>query len=279
MQEKVAVVIPIYKTELTGSEQKSLEQCLVILKKYPLVIIHPKHLDIAGYRDFFRSYSINLFFKAYDERFFENIKGYNELLLSPFFYNEFIDYEYILTYQLDSWVFKDELVYWCRKGYDYIGAPWFEGYHEALPNSKLLNIAGNGGLSLRNINSFLKVLMVQNTKVLSVRDIWEHYTEYNMARQLIRIPKMLWAFFNQKNTSQFFLKEYIKENRNEDYFFSIYAPKIITEFRVAPSRVALKFSFECNPSVLYRINQNSLPFGCHGWERYEPDFWHSMGIN
>ena len=30
----------------------------------------------------------------------------------------------MLIYQLDAYVFKDELLNWANKGYDYIGAPW-----------------------------------------------------------------------------------------------------------------------------------------------------------
>lgn len=30
-----------------------------------------------------------------------------------------------MIYQLDAWVFNDELSSWCSLGYDYIGAPFF----------------------------------------------------------------------------------------------------------------------------------------------------------
>ncbi len=38
------------------------------------------------------------------------------------FYKQFLNYEYILIYQLDAFVFKDELNY-CSQGIDYVGAP------------------------------------------------------------------------------------------------------------------------------------------------------------
>ena len=36
---------------------------------------------------------------------------------------------------------------------------------------------------------------------------------------------------------------------------------------------ALRFSFEVNPKSLYKMNNDKLPFGCHGWRKYDPDFW------
>jgi hypothetical protein len=63
----------------------------------------------------------------------------------------------MLIYQLDAWVFKDDLMKWCNKGYDYIGAPWFEDFGSYEKGKKLWRV-GNGGFSLRKIKYFCKVL-------------------------------------------------------------------------------------------------------------------------
>jgi hypothetical protein len=60
----------------------------------------------------------------FPEAYFKNISGYNKLLLSPVFYSRFIDYKYICICQFDTFIFRDELSYWCKKSYDYIEAPW-----------------------------------------------------------------------------------------------------------------------------------------------------------
>jgi len=44
-------------------------------------------------------------------------------MMSPAFYDAFKAFDYILIYQLDAFVFRDELEYFCSLGYDYIGAP------------------------------------------------------------------------------------------------------------------------------------------------------------
>jgi hypothetical protein len=52
---------------------------------------------------------------------------YSQLLMSKEFYELFIEYDYIIIYQLDCFVFKDSLENWLYTGFDYIGAPWVDG--------------------------------------------------------------------------------------------------------------------------------------------------------
>ena len=62
-------------------------------------------------------------------------------------------------------------------------------------------------------------------------------------------------------------------NGNEDYFWSYLIANTFTDYTVAPNEESLKFSFEVKPSFLFEKNNNNLPFGCHAWEKYEPEFW------
>ena len=59
----------------------------------------------------------------------------------------------------------------------------------------------------------------------------------------------------------------------EDFYWTKKVAVVFNDFKVAPVEDAAKFSFEVNPSLLYKMNNNQLPFGCHGWEKYEPEFW------
>src|ERR1044071_9510110 len=86
--------------------------------------------------------------------------------MSEPFYRAFEEYDYILIYQLDCLVFSNALEAWCHKGYDYIGAPWFERWHQlrsersAYPDEIVegFGAVGNGGFSLRNVRAALDVL-------------------------------------------------------------------------------------------------------------------------
>ncbi|MEW6718188.1 MAG: DUF5672 family protein [Chloroflexota bacterium] len=84
----------------------------------------------------------------FEDRYFSTIASYSKLLLSPKFYAAFINFNYILIYQLDCLVFSDQLEEWCGAGYDYIGAPLFRD--KANP-AKGFSRVGNGGLSLRRV--------------------------------------------------------------------------------------------------------------------------------
>ena len=128
IMELVCVVIPVYKDNLSHSENLSLVQCCKILQHYPVTIISPSCLKISEYETILQKYSVAYSVKYLDNYYFCNIQSYNRLLLSDLFYQCFIDYRFILIYQLDAYVFKDELMYWCNKGYDYVGAPLIGKY-------------------------------------------------------------------------------------------------------------------------------------------------------
>ena len=62
-------------------------------------------------------------------------------------------------------------------------------------------------------------------------------------------------------------------NINEDEFWSFIAPRYFKDFKVADFECAMYFSFETQPRRLYKTTNNKLPFGCHAWQKYDPEFW------
>lgn len=77
------------------------------------------------------------------------VRHYNRLLTHHWFYRRFEPYEFMLIFQTDSMIFPhcpyeiDDFMQ-----YDYIGAPWKHYDHPG----------GNGGLSLRNVRSFIDAI-------------------------------------------------------------------------------------------------------------------------
>ena len=51
----------------------------------------------------------------------------------------FLEYQYMLIYQLDAFVFEDKLDYFCELGYDYIGIP-VPDYTDTNVSTKVVNI-------------------------------------------------------------------------------------------------------------------------------------------
>lgn len=156
----IAVVIPIYKELAEPNEKHAFWQCSEILHQYPLILVVPQSLNTSYYEALTEK---KLIIRRFEDTYFKSITGYSKLLTSRHFYEAFRQYDYILLYQLDAWVFRDELALWAAKGYDYIGAPWLEappitsGKKPIIDLSKrLVNKVGNGGLSLRKVQSHIK---------------------------------------------------------------------------------------------------------------------------
>lgn len=165
-KKRCVIAIPVWKRLISENELVSLIQCICVLGSnpdYEIVLFGPERLD-AGYYSAIcgriRKQKIEIV--KFDDSLFESRLSYSHLLSSKEFYGRFSDYEYMLIYQLDAWVTADKLSEWCDKGYDYIGAPWCHfcrmchvgtchGYESE-------SMVGNGGLSLRRIDTFMNRL-------------------------------------------------------------------------------------------------------------------------
>ena len=263
------VVIPIYKSILSKDEEASLRQCLDILSSHPIRFICPDNLDISNYISILSKYDVNIDFIRFDTKFFKSIKAYNDLMLNVDLYKTFENYKFMLLYQLDAWVFSDELDDWCLKGYDYIGAPWFVGYNIPDKNTRLQKFAGNGGFSLRCINKFIDVLTKINSHKydkVKVQSLKELNSELNLP--WLKKYKLLKKYFSKKNLLKYYL-----QNVYEDIVVEKCFNKVNKDFKLAESNVALKFSFEVHPEILFKMNSNKLPFGCHAFKKYNYSFW------
>lgn len=267
VSNEVAIVIPIYKSELTSYEEIALTQCCRVLAKHPIFFVTFEELDLTQYHSVLEKENKGIAgIKYYDANYFSSIKGYNELMLSREFYYSFTFYKYILIYQLDCFVFKDELKEWCASNLDYIGAPWFKDFTIATQDAPYFGV-GNGGFSLRKVAAFLNVLE-SDKKII-------HLTDFNQIRSLYAqnkvkgVIKFLQVYLIGNNT-------HYKKNQfslNEDYFWGILVQNLFLEFKAASVQEALKFGFEVHPARMFKDNNNNLPFGCHAWWRYDLNFW------
>jgi hypothetical protein len=253
---KVAIVIPFYAEQLSHFEKIALLQCEKVLSGYPKIAIKPKGLSLPAEV----SVLSNLSTISFDHEYFKNIWGYNRLMMSAVFYSSFAEYEYILIHQLDAFVFKDDLNYWCGQNFDYIGAPWlrakphsslfssywhrFKNYwymrnntnKKGLPrNEQLEDRVGNGGFSLRRVSLFV-----------------EYCVKFKPLIERYQAAEGSWF--------------------HEDIFWSIELNRKQHRLRIPSLKNALHFAFETNPARALQINQNELPFGCHAWDK-ERDFW------
>lgn len=259
---KNVIVIPVYKEQPTENELHSLRQCLRILGSHDIRLIAPEGLDLKVYQYTFQTFQLIMEVEMFEKTYFANVSGYNKLMLSKCFYTRFADWEYMLIYQLDAWVFRDELDAWCEKGYDYIGAPWMK------LNGKLDEVnCGNGGFSLRRIPTFIE-LFNHTGRLWGYKGLACWYRYRGPIRKRLYILLGLLGYRNK-------LSDFIeKGDENEDLFFATLKYKIRNSFQIPLSEVAMLFAFEESPAMLFEKANCSLPFGCHAWMKYEYEsFW------
>lgn len=256
---KNIIVIPVHKEKPDSDEQLSLRQCATVLNGHPICIVCPQRLDASEYDRILSESKANHSIECFHTRFFDGIKGYNLLMLDKSFYMRFKEYKYMLIYQLDAWVFRDELYKWCSKGYDYIGAPWMENVNGEI---KLTGV-GNGGFSLRRIQHFIDVLSYRGP-VRRGKQLNLEHTVKN------RIYQFLYSM-GWQNTISYYKKD---PTLYEDIFLSIFLSNTKLRAQMPEPGTAAYFAFEKQPSHLYSVTRQ-LPFGCHAWRKYEYEsFWH-----
>ena len=255
--KQVAIVIPFYKESITAYEEIALQQCKTILFGYPVIAVKPQSLTLPPKASLINYAQVI----SFDERYFAGIAGYNSLMLSQDFYAHFLEYEYILIYQPDAFVFSDQLNYWCNQDFDYIGAPWIRKSGEGgilkqttlkiqhwlsvnfnlkkggLPNKyQFENKVGNGGFSLRRVRKFYNICSAMKSQIT-------YYLQHTGTHQY-----------------------------NEDAFWSVEVNRKEKVLNIPSWQTGLNFAFETYPQRAYELSNNHLPFGCHDWDRYI-EFW------
>ncbi|MFR9620915.1 MAG: DUF5672 family protein [Rikenellaceae bacterium] len=252
---KLKVIIPLYHDRLPDLELKLLRNNLERLASHTIVLLMPEGLALDGMREQFSvdDYPIVRVSPEWLGRK-NGVAGYNRMMLSAEFYELFCDSEYILICQTDAYIDRDELLDWCSRGYDYVGAPWPMKLKYNLPFIKqyvqlrrwlrrdmsvilrqdLFDKVGNGGLSLRRVSKCVEVCRGYSAVV-------EEFctSEHNLY--------------------------------NEDVFWAI-IPK---DLRYPSIEEALGFSIDMKPKYCFKLANGVMPMGVHGltYPKYFK-FWH-----
>lgn len=271
INKRCIITIPVYKRfdELSSSERASFVRVCRIMHSWEIVLVTHKNLSLDPYFDCAYLNNINIFVEYFKETYFSSILGYNDLMLSADYYRRFRQYDYMLIYQLDAWIFSDELEQWCNRGYDYVGAPWFDNCGSYEDGCNLWAV-GNGGLSLRRISFFIDLLSYKGPL----------YVHIDLSHGFVNFVKSIIKSFGYHNTLSW-QKSFRRLGLNEDTFLMVDLRNMTNIKSLLPKTPlaieALGFAFEKSPSYLFNLNGNKLPFGCHAWEKYEYDsFWNKF---
>ncbi|MDO8343838.1 MAG: DUF5672 family protein [Cellvibrio sp.] len=231
-----AVIIPVYRSCMTPFEKVSLLRLRQLIHD-DVYLIAPNGLCLDEYLRLWP----DLRCERFDPRYFASIASYNKLMLSPDLYLRFAaGYEWVLIHQLDAFLFHADLSRFCNSSYDYFGAPWIPGQlvHPVFSNPRLLKLFGTR-VTVGNGGLSLRRILPTVDLLTSKRDgadRWSH---------------------------------------NEDGFYAYWGIRS-KSFRSCPLEVAALFAFERDPEMLYRLNGQVLPLGCHGLPKYTQEFYTSI---
>ena len=246
MNNRCCICVFNYKTKLMDYERLSLlrivDFCTQSNRLDDLMFIMPKS-NIETFNDFCQTY-INKFtndkygiihkFKTvyYDDICFSSLNAYNNMLmLSENFYGDYsTSYDYMLVYQLDGYIFDNQLDYFLDKNYDFIGGYYLPLYVNDLKYNNFNNLdverqlIMNGGVALKKISFCLNALRM-------------HYSEFIEG-----------CVFNN-------IFAYI----NEDTYFSMFYETKVDAIE------SMKFSLNWSGAENYwAIINFEYPFCCHG---------------
>jgi hypothetical protein len=178
---KLVLVTPTHKSTLSLLEINRLRITLThnpLTQHYFLV---PESLQLSNLKNNFPSSK----FIKYADNFFESKMAFNSFMLTPYFYESLMNYDYILMCELDSLIVKNiEPI--LVNNFTYLGAAWNPSIYLTehlgklyrrkirIPFGKIHQLqSGNGGLSLRNTNKIYEILTLALKSKFFAREINE----------------------------------------------------------------------------------------------------------
>lgn len=240
----------------------SLRQCQRVLGHHAIALVHPRGLELSLYTAILP----DAFPVAVDPKWMSSVRDYNKLLMSADFFRAFDKCSHLLIHEPDAIVLEDQLLPWCSRAFDYIGAPWFEGGSSALPDADCIGV-GNSGFSLFKVSSALAALQSGAR--------WFPYSTIGsqMVGRILRRPgpysgRQLLSACGRMGTLG---GAHALFRGNCDYFWSAIVP-MFAKFAVADVGEAVRFSWEVNPRRCLQMSEGKRPFGLHAWARYDVEF-------
>lgn len=239
-----AIIIPIYKYDIDIMTTTSINSLIksasdYTKENYPIILVSHEDLNdiVQNILREFNNSGFNAVSEFFDKKYFESIDSYCQLLKSYDFWERFQQFDYVLIYQDDCLLIKDDLKEWIKKDYDYIGAPVIS----QKSGWSITPVVGNGGCSLRKVKWFMDV------------------TDPN-------------GKFLQKYKSQLESEDSAKESGIYKRIEDVYFLELVAYYygiKVPEFNEAADFSFDMNPDILVKLKktQNQFPSFIHAYDK------------
>jgi len=260
---RLIVLVPTHLERLDEDLAANLQHNATELADYTLEVILPETCSTLWYEAFFAKSAISCTVRLVAAHYFGSPAAVNKMGTDPEFYRLYRNFEYILICHLDA---RDRLKFWMNTGYDFIGAPLF------LPPSgrthflqRMAPFGCNGGLSLRRVDSCLRVLETFKAGVglrRCCQALW--FLAQNRRWRFIRV--LFWLLCELAHDWRGTCQKY---NIYEDVFFTVIAPLCGVPIDIPPSKIALTFACEVNYALMQKeVLRLVPPLGIHGYDKY-----------
>lgn len=254
----LAVVVPAYRPQLSADELLALRHLEHFLPDTEKFLVLPETLDFErkGYRR-----------ERFAASYFASVAGYNQFVLSLTFYARFQRYDFMLIHQLDALVLGSDIGPFLELGVDYLGAPFVAYDDNGTPR---LSGVGNGGLSLRRVDAFRRLLDSRVRTTTARAYFRDGYAGAPLGRRLTGLCKAGLKGLGIRNSVR---REIEDSMGNEDDFIATEATTYDPGFKLGRIDQALAFAFEREPRFCFAQSGGRLPLGAHAWSRYDRAFW------
>jgi hypothetical protein len=162
--------------KLSPFEKMVLDHAMQALRKYSFVFIVAEDAETTFLEEAYSQVD-RITFPA---KYFESRASLASLFLMESFYERFSWAEFVLIHELNSWVVKDELHYWCKQGYDYLradvqdrtGSLGFLDRLRGLTDNQMIEIDQDfnfNGLALLHVDRAFRILKRKKKVAYSYR--------------------------------------------------------------------------------------------------------------
>lgn len=255
------VIVPVHLANPSPAEKISLRQCGKTLGQRDILFVAPEGLNLSDYHTLIPQAEV----LRVNPHWMSSIEAYNRMMISPLLVDALAGYTHMLLHEPDAIVLGDEIDYWCSMPFDYIGAPWFEGYATAAPNARVIGV-GNSGFSLHRLAA-LKRLMTSRQRWYPYRRIGKDLVRgiFGDGTRLLDGLQALTRSGQLRGAWQLF------DGHCDDFWCGLVAT-VVADYKIADVDHAVRFSWEVLPDRCLAMSRGKLPFGIHAWAKYNPKF-------
>jgi len=238
MKELVSILIPILNADLTIHEEKVLRHSLKALSRYPVILFTYEGADLSA----FESVEERVEVLTFKSKYFESRQALSNLLLMEDFYARFTWSDFVLIHELNSWIVKDEIHYWCKQGYDYLHA----------------NPVKNPGSENSIVNDFSRIWGLDDVEKQAMAKTFDHD-----GLKLCNVERMIKTLSARKKEAHYYRQNDKFENK-DSLFWEVEANRFWPQLRKPTPIVQSRFSQHASEVLGYADHRDAWPTGICG---------------